>query len=219
MLRSPTITRTRLRLLKTVLFIACLLPAGGMILGIYGVEGFGLGANPVEELIHRNGEWALRLLLATLAVTPIRRLTGAAWLVRLRRMLGLFAFFYAILHFLAYAIIDQGLALDFIIEDVIERPFITLGVLALLMLLPLAATSTDGMMRRLGRRWKKLHRLVYPIAILGVWHYWWQVKQDVREPVVYAAILAILLGYRLWTRPRVHRRPIQDRQTQDPATG
>ena len=138
-------------------------------------------------------------------MTPLRRLTGAAWLVRLRRMLGLFAFFYVILHFVSYAVIDQGLALKFIVEDILERPFITLGVIALLLLIPLAATSTNGMMRRLGRNWQRLHRLVYPVAVLGVWHFWWQVKQDIREPVIYAAILALLLGYRLWYRARTRR--------------
>ena len=202
---TRTIGPGRLRLLKAALFAACLIPALGLVLGILGIQGFGLGANPVEELIHRTGEWALRLLLVTLAVTPLRRLTGAAWLIRLRRMLGLFAFFYATLHFVSYAVIDQGLALGFIVEDIIERPFITLGLTALILLVPLAVTSTNGMMRRLGRRWQKLHRLVYLVALLGVWHFWWQVKQDIREPVIYAAVLALLLGYRLWHRARSGR--------------
>lgn len=203
--RVSTMNPGTLRLIKSALFLLCLLPAVGMVFGIFGVSGFGLGANPVEELIHRTGEWALRLLLVTLSVTPLRRLTGASWLVRLRRMLGLFAFFYVTLHFLTYAVIDQGLALKFIVEDIIERPFITLGMLALLMLIPLAVTSTNAMMRRLGKRWQKLHRLVYPIAILGVWHFWWQVKLDIREPVIYAAILGLLLGYRVWVGARRKR--------------
>jgi sulfoxide reductase heme-binding subunit YedZ len=210
----------RLRLLKAVLFAACLMPAAGLVLGVLGIQGFGLGANPVEELIHRTGEWTLRLLLVTLAVTPLRRLTGATWLVRLRRMLGLFAFFYATLHFVSYAVIDQRLALNFIVEDIIERPFITLGLTALILLVPLAVTSTNGMMRRLGRKWQRLHRLVYLVACLGVWHFWWQVKQDIREPVIYAAVLAVLLGYRLWHRARSGRgRGLAGRNLEGSAAG
>jgi sulfoxide reductase heme-binding subunit YedZ len=120
-------------------------------------------------------------------------------------MLGLFAFFYLALHFISYAVIDQRLAIGAIIEDVIERPFITIGMLGLLLLIPLAATSTNAMIRRLGKRWQTLHRLVYVVAVLGVWHFWWQVKQDVREPLVYAGILAILLGYRVWFARRKQR--------------
>ena len=200
-----TISAGRLRLLKVLLFSVCLLPFVGMAAGAFGVPGFSLGANPVEELLDRNGQWGLRFLLITLAVTPIRRLTGWHWLVRLRRMLGLFAFFYVTLHFLTYAVIDHRLDIGVIVEDVLERPFITLGMTALLLLIPLAATSTNGMMRRLGGRWQALHRLVYPIAVLGVWHLWWQVKQDFREPLIYALILGGLLGYRLWHRRRSRR--------------
>jgi sulfoxide reductase heme-binding subunit YedZ len=200
-----TVSTEQLRILKALLFAVCLLPFAVMVAGAFGVPGFSLGANPVEELLDRNGQWGLRFLLITLAVTPVRRLTGWHWLVRLRRMLGLFAFFYVTLHFLTYAVIDHRLDTGVIIEDVLERPFITLGMTALLLLIPLAATSTNGMMRRLGRRWQSLHRLVYPIAILGVWHLWWQVKQDIREPLVYALILAGLLGYRLWYRRRSQR--------------
>lgn len=192
----------RLRLLKAILFVACLMPFAGMVLAVFGRLGLSLGANPVEELIHENGEWGLRFLLITLAVTPLRRITGLFWLVRFRRMLGLYAFFYLVLHFLSYAVIDQRLAPGPIIEDVFERPFITLGMAGLLLLVPLALTSTDGMMRRLGKRWQALHRLIYPVAVLGVWHFWWQVKQDIREPLLYAAILAVLLGYRVWFESR-----------------
>jgi sulfoxide reductase heme-binding subunit YedZ len=200
-----TVSTRQLRILKALLFAVCLLPFAVMVAGAFGVPWFSLGANPVEELLDRNGQWGLRFLLITLAVTPVRRLTGWHWPVRLRRMLGLFAFFYVTLHFLTYAVIDHRLDTGVIIEDVLERPFITLGMTALLLLIPLAATSTNGMMRRLGRRWQSLHRLVYPIAILGVWHLWWQVKQDIREPLVYALILAGLLGYRLWHRRRSQR--------------
>lgn len=191
-----------MRAIKTALFVLCTLPFIGMVMAAFGIAGLSLGANPVEALIHEAGLWGLRLLLLTLAVTPLRRLSGWNWLIRLRRMLGLFAFFYVFVHFLSYAVIDQRLALGPIVEDIIERPFITIGMAGLLLLLPLAMTSTNAMMRRLGRRWQQLHRAIYPIAILGVWHFWWQVKEDIREPLIYAAILAFLLGFRLWTRQR-----------------
>lgn len=157
----------------------------------------GLGSNPVEKLLHQLGRWGLKFLLITLAVTPLRRWTGLNWLVRYRRMLGLFAFFYTALHFSTYAVLDQGLEIGLIAEDVIKRPYITLGMLALLLLIPLAVTSTRGMIRRLGKSWMKLHRLVYLIAILGVWHFYWQVKLDTLEALVYALILAVLLATRL----------------------
>ena len=185
------------RLLKIPVFLLCLLPLAKLLAEIFGWWGLSLGANPVEALIHRLGTWALNFLLITLAVTPLRRLTGHAWLLRFRRMLGLFAFFYICLHFLAYAWVDQRFALGFIIEDIAERPYITLGFSAFLLLIPLAVTSTRGWIRRLGPRWKKLHRLVYVAAILGVWHYYWLVKADVLLPLVYAGILALLFGIRL----------------------
>jgi sulfoxide reductase heme-binding subunit YedZ len=191
--------------LKVALAMACMMPFVVMAMAVFGVAGLTLGANPVEELIDRNGQWGLRFLLITLAVTPLRRITGVHWLVRFRRMLGLFAFFYLTLHFVSYAVIDQRLAVGPILEDIMERPFITLGMLGLLLLIPLAVTSTNAMMRRLGRRWQSLHRLVYLIAILGVWHYWWQVKQDIREPLIYASVLAVLLGYRIWFARRRQR--------------
>ena len=156
-----------------------------------------LVANPIEELIHRLGIWGLNFLRITLAVTPLRRLTGKGWLLRFRRMFGLFAFFYVLMHFLTYAGLDQRFNLSVIFEDIAERPFITVGFTAFLLLIPLAATSTNAMMKRLGRRWQKLHRLVYVIAVLGVVHFYWQVKLDTLEPLIYAAILAALLGYRL----------------------
>ena len=195
--------------LKVALAMACMMPFVVMAMAVFGVAGLTLGANPVEELIDRNGQWGLRFLLITLAVTPLRRITGVHWLVRFRRMLGLFAFFYLTLHFVSYAVIDQRLAVGPILEDIMERPFITLGMLGLLLLMPLAVTSTNAMMRRLGRRWQSLHRLVYVIAILGVWHYWWQVKQDIREPLIYAGILAVLLGYRVWFARRRQRAEVR----------
>jgi len=186
---------------KPAVFLLCLLPALLVIGDAFEVTGR-LGANPVEEILDRFGNWALRMIMVTLAVTPLRRITGWNWLVRFRRMLGLFAFFYALMHFLTWLILDQGLLLSAILEDLVERPFITIGFAALLLLIALATTSTNGMRRRLGLRWQILHNAVYVIAILGVWHYWWQVKKDITEPLIYAAILAVLLGARLWWRRR-----------------
>jgi sulfoxide reductase heme-binding subunit YedZ len=168
-----------------------------LLLRAFQVAGLGLGANPIEALLHELGRWGLKFLLLTLAITPVRRFSGWTWLPRFRRMLGLFAFFYVLLHFLTYAVLDQGLDLAVIIEDVIKRPYITLGMTGLLLLIPLALTSTRGMMRRLGKRWKKLHRLVYIIAILGVWHFYWQVKLDTLDATVYALILGGLLLARI----------------------
>lgn len=183
---------------KPLLFFLCLLPLAHLLAGAFSIAGQGLGANPVEELLHALGRWGLKFLLLTLAVTPLRRWTGWNWLIRFRRMLGLFAFFYVLLHFLVYAVLDQGLNLQAIVEDVLKRPYITLGMAGLLMLLPLAVTSTKGMMRRLGKRWQKLHRLVYVIAIVAVWHFYWQVKLDTLEPILYALVLAGLLGVRVY---------------------
>jgi sulfoxide reductase heme-binding subunit YedZ len=195
-------TQKAIRALKVLLFLVCFLPFVHLVLRAFEVGDFSLGANPIEALIHAFGLWGLRFLLITLAVTPLRKMTGWSWLLRFRRMLGLYAFFYVLLHFLTYAGLDQGFDVSVIVEDVLERPYITIGMTALLLLLPLAVTSTKGMMRRLGRRWQKLHRLVYVIAILGVWHFYWQVKQDILEPIIYALILAALLGYRFVKRKR-----------------
>lgn len=193
-------TQGRIRTLKVALFLACLFPLGKLVMETLGVAGMSLGANPVEQLIHRLGIWGLNFLLLTLAVTPLRHLTGKSWLLRFRRMLGLFAFFYILMHFFIYAGLDQRFDLPQILEDIAERPYITIGFTALVLLIPLAVTSTNGMMRRLGKRWKKLHRLVYLIAILGVWHFYWQVKLDTAEALIYAMILAALLGYRIWRK-------------------
>jgi sulfoxide reductase heme-binding subunit YedZ len=162
----------------------------------------GLGANPVETVLHRTGDWALRLLLVTLAVTPLRRWTGWQWLLRFRRLLGLLAFGYALLHGLTYVVLDRGLLWDEIVADALERPYFTLGLAALLLMVPLAATSTRAMMRRLGSRWQQLHRLVYPAGILAVLHFFWASKLDRMEPLVYAGVLAVLLVSRL---PVAHR--------------
>lgn len=164
-----------------------------------------LGADPVAAIEHETGLWALRLLLVTLAITPLRRITGQASLLRFRRMLGLYAFFYACLHLAAYVVLDLGGYWAQLFEDIAKRPFITVGFLAWLLLVPLAITSTRGWMRRLGRRWGQLHRAVYAIGVLAVLHFWWLVKSDLREPAVYAAILALLLGWRVASRFRARR--------------
>jgi methionine sulfoxide reductase heme-binding subunit len=165
----------------------------------HGVSG--LGANPIERVLHHTGWWALILLLLTLAVTPARRLTGRNQLIRLRRPLGLFAFFYATLHLAIYVGLDQLFAWAFIVEDIVERPFITVGLAAWLLLLPLAITSTRGWIVRLGRRWVLLHKLVYLATALGVLHYFWRVRADTRAPVLLALTLVALLALRIrWTR-------------------
>ena len=187
----------KIRVLKVLVFLLCLLPLGKLGLEIFGLAGFGLGANPIEELIHRLGKWGLNFLLITLSVTPLRKWTGWNWLIRFRRMLGLFAFFYALMHFLAWFILDQGMLTAAILEDLIERPFIAIGFSAVLILTALAATSFTAVRRRMGKNWQTLHNMIYAAAILGVWHYWWQVKKDVTEPQIYAAILAVLLGARI----------------------
>jgi methionine sulfoxide reductase heme-binding subunit len=182
---------------KPLVFIACLAPLAWLASGAFGWFGLSLGADPVKELEHEAGKTALNLLLLTLAVTPVRELTSQPQLLRLRRMLGLFVFFYVVLHFSIYLVLDLELNFATLGADIAKRPYITIGFTALLLLIPLAVTSTNGMMRRLGRRWQTLHRLIYLIAVLGVWHFYWQVKRDVREPLLYAGILAVLLGYRV----------------------
>lgn len=156
-----------------------------------------LGANPVEAVLHRTGDWTLRLLLLTLAVTPLRRWTGWSWLLSFRRPLGLLAFTYGLLHAATYLGLDRGLLWDEIVADVVKRPYVTFGVAALLLMVPLALTSTRAMMRRLGRNWQRLHRLVYAVGVLGVLHFLWLTKVDRLEPVVYAVLLAVLLLARL----------------------
>jgi sulfoxide reductase heme-binding subunit YedZ len=195
-------TLTQVRFVwKPLVFALCLVP-GLLLLGdTFEITG-SLGANPVEEIQDRLGNWGLRFILIALAVTPLRRITGKPELLHFRRMLGLFAFFYTLMHFLAWLVLDQGIYLSAIVEDITERPFITIGFAALLILTALAMTSTNGMRRRLGRRWQQLHYGAYAAGILGVWHYWWQVKKDIRDPLIYAAVLAVLLGYRLLARHR-----------------
>jgi methionine sulfoxide reductase heme-binding subunit len=182
---------------KPAVFIACALPAVLMTLAVFGKGPMDLGADPVRRLIHACGITALRLLLIGLAVTPLRQITGWHNLIRLRRMLGLFAFFYVVAHFGVYFGLDQVFDLKAVGADILKRPYITIGMLALLLLIPLAVTSTNGMMRRLGRRWGKLHKLVYVVTALALWHFWWQVKADIREPLIYLAIFVLLMAWRV----------------------
>jgi sulfoxide reductase heme-binding subunit YedZ len=182
------------RVFKPLVFLSALLPFAIMLRGAWVGD---LGANPLETVTHGTGDWALRFLLLTLAMTPLRRLLHRSWPLRMRRMLGLYAFFYASLHFLIWLVLDQELSWHNILGDIAKRPYITVGFTAWLLLVPLAATSTRWAMRRLGRRWTRLHRLVYPTAVLAVVHYLWLVKADLFEPLLYGAILAVLLLARL----------------------
>ncbi|WP_298609564.1 sulfite oxidase heme-binding subunit YedZ [uncultured Thiothrix sp.] len=187
------------RLLKPLIFACALIPA---ILMGWGIWQDSLGANPIEAVTRSTGDWALRFLLLTLSLSTLRRLSGWTQGIRLRRMLGLFAFFYASVHLILYLWLDQFFDWSGIWHDILKRPFITVGMLAFLMLIPLAITSPKAMLRRLGKRWKTLHSLIYPLSILAVLHFWWMkdAKSDVSEPLIYALILAALLGERLYQR-------------------
>lgn len=195
---------------KSIVHLAALTPLAILLWQMWGVAKTGsnaLGADPVAEIEHRLGLWALRFIMITLAITPLRQLTGWSVLVRFRRMLGLYAFAYASLHFAAYLGLDlRGYWMQ-VFEDIAKRPYITVGFLAWLLLVPLAVTSTTGWIRRLGRNWARLHRAVYAVAVLAVLHFWWLVKSDLREPALYAGIAALLLGWRVWKRwrPRISR--------------
>jgi sulfoxide reductase heme-binding subunit YedZ len=208
----------RWALLKAAAHAAALLPLALMLRDAFGDA---LGADPIAALTHRTGDWTLRLLLACLAMTPLRRLLDRPWPLRFRRLLGLYAFFYATLHLSVYVVLDLDGYRAQVLTDIARRPFITVGFGAWLLLLPLALTSTRGWMRRLGRRWGQLHRAVYLAAGLGVLHYWWGVKADVREPALYAGVLAVLLGMRAatWWRGRSARAAPEGWQSQPPMRG
>lgn len=197
---------------KPVVFAASLAPAGWLT---WAALTGNLSVNPLSDLTNETGVWTLRFLCATLAITPLRNISGWNWLIKFRRMLGLYAFFYGTLHFLTYVIADRFAGLDFpdgivawstvvnlgksVVADIAKRPFITVGFTAFSLMVPLAITSTAGWIRRLGgKRWNQLHKLVYASAVLGALHYWWLVKADVRRPVTYAAVVAALLGFRAW---------------------
>jgi sulfoxide reductase heme-binding subunit YedZ len=193
---------------KVALHALALMPATWLAWQVWTIAKTGsnaLGADPVAEIEHFLGLWALRLLMLTLAITPLRQLTGQAVLVRFRRMLGLYTFAYATMHFSAYLVLDLRGYWTTIFEEIAKRPYITVGFAAWLLLLPLALTSTTGWIRRLGRNWGRLHKLVYAIGVLAVLHFWWLVKSDIREPALYAAILAVLLGWRAWKAWSVRR--------------
>ena len=196
--------------MKPVVFLAALSPFLWLVFRAFTER---LSANPVEDLTLTTGIWALRFLLVTLAITPIRRITGWHRIIQFRRMFGLFAFFYASLHLLIYIVFDQALAFKYILPDLVKRPYITAGMAAFLLMVPLAITSTKGWIRRLGRRWQVLHRLVYFSAFAACLHFIWKVKVVIGEPVYYAAILAVLLGFRVLWRLRpaspARRQPAQ----------
>ena len=188
-------TRKRIAVVKSIVWVACLAPLFRLVWK--GLAG-SLGANPIEFITLSTGTWTLVCLLTTLAITPLRRLTGQSWLIRLRRLAGLFAFFYGTLHFITYIWLDKFFDVPDMIKDVTKRPFITAGFLAFLLLIPLAVTSTAGAIRRMGgRKWQLLHRLIYISGVSAAVHFWWKVKADVREPAIYAAVLAVLLSIRL----------------------
>ena len=188
--------------LKPLLFILCSIPAGQLAYQAWIGD---LGVNPIESITRFTGSWALIILITSLAVTPLRRLTGWNDLIKFRRMLGLFAFFYALLHFSTYLVLDLFFDFRAIGKDILKRPYITAGFIAFVVMIPLAITSTAAMIRRLGKHWQQLHRLVYVAAIAGVIHFYWLVKADISRPAQYGAVLALLLGYRLFVkwRPRI----------------
>ena len=190
---------------KPAVFVACLLPALLIVGDTFGITG-SLGANPIEAILDRFGNWAIRFIMIALAVTPLRRITGWNWLTRFRRMLGLYAFFYSLMHFTTWLVLDRELRLADIVEDLTLRPFITLGFVAVVLLTAMAITSFTALRRRMGKRWQSLHNTVYVVGILAVWHYWWQVKKDITEPLIYAAILAALLAIRIYWRYRRRRK-------------
>ena len=184
------------RVIKPIVFLLCLFPLGVLVWNALNDQ---LSANPIDDITDETGTWTLRFIVITLCVTPLRRITGWAPLQQLRRMFGLFAFFYGLLHFSTYIYLDQFFAWEEIAADIAKRPFILVGFTSFILMIPLAATSTDRISRWMGgKRWNRLHRLVYVTAIGGVIHYLWLVKADTQRPLTYGAIVAVLLGYRLW---------------------
>ena len=200
-------TQKRIVLLKVVVWLLCLTPIAILVYDALHAQ---LGANPIEKVMNDLGFWTLTLLVSSLAVTPLRRITGLNWLIRFRRLIGLFAFFYVCLHFTTYVALDQEFDFAAVLLDIPKRPFILVGFLAFLLLIPLAATSTTWSIRKLGgRNWNRLHKLVYISAALGVVHFWWKVKADLFQPGIYATIVALLLGYRIfvWVSGRGRSKP------------
>ena len=194
---------TRVGWLKLVVFPACLVPLANLA---WQAAKANLGANPIEAITHSTGDWTLIFLLLTLAITPLRKITRRLWLIQFRRMFGLFAYFYACLHFLTYIWLDQGFDVHSMAKDVYKRPFITMGFTAFVLLAPLAVTSTRKMIQRLGgRRWQWLHRLVYVSATAAIVHFTWAMKKDRHRPIEYGIVLGVLLGYRgvVWVAPKI----------------
>ncbi|KGF78857.1 sulfite oxidase [Massilia sp. JS1662] len=200
-------TSNQLKALKAVIFLLALLP----FLRMAWLTAAGVPVDPVEFLTHGSGDWALYLLCATLAITPLRRLTGWNWVIRVRRMVGLFTFFYAFMHFMTFLWFDHFFDVAAMWKDVLKRPFITVGFVAFVLLIPLAATSTNGMIKRLGRNWARLHKLIYVIAPLAILHYWWMKagKHNFEQPIVWGSVVGVLLLARVWwsfRRPRTEKR-------------
>ena len=196
-------TRARIGVLKTAVWLGCLGPLCRLL---YRGLSDDLGANPIEFVTLSTGTWTLVLVLAALAVTPLRKLTGQNWLIRFRRLIGLFAFFYALLHLTTYVWLDKFFDLREMLDDVVKRRFITMGLLSLTLMAPLALTSTTWAVRKLGgKNWQRLHRLIYASAAAGVIHFWWKVKADVREPAIFASVLAVLLAMRIVIAVRARR--------------
>ncbi len=208
--------------LRVTAFVICLGPFAQLI---YNALTDNLGANPIDAITLHTGSWGLMFLIATLTVTPLRKVTGWNGLIKFRRMLGLFAFFYLTLHFVTFVVLDHFFDFNAIVKDVIKRPYVTAGFTGFVLLVPLALTSTRGMIRRLGKKWQPLHRLVYIAAVAGVIHFYWLVKADIRRPVQYGLVLALVLGYRLFAsvsgaahrRPNATRAPSTDRLKQHSA--
>ena len=181
---------------KPAVFLLCLMPLLLIIGDLFEITGT-LGANPIENMQDRFGIWGLRFIVAVLMISPLRSITGFTWITQFRRMIGLYAFFYVLMHFLVWLLLEQSILMSAIIEDIATRPFITIGFIALLILLALASTSTMKIRKKMGNSWVRLHSSIYLASILGVWHFWWQVKKDITEPLIYAIIISILLLYRL----------------------
>ena len=181
---------------KPAVFLLCLMPLLLIIGDLFEITGT-LGANPIENMQDRFGIWGLRFIVTVLMISPLRSITGFAWITQFRRMIGLYAFFYVLMHFLVWLLLEQSLLMSAIIEDIATRPFITIGFIALLILIALASTSIMNIRKKMGKSWVRLHSSIYLASILGVWHFWWQVKKDITEPLIYAIIISILLLYRL----------------------
>ena len=181
---------------KPAVFLLCLMPLLLIIGDLFEITGT-LGANPIENMQDRFGIWGLRFIVTVLMISPLRFITGFTWITQFRRMIGLYAFFYVLMHFLVWLLLEQSLLMSAIIEDIATRPFITIGFIALLILIALASTSTMNIRKKMGKSWVRLHSSIYLASILGVWHFWWQVKKDITEPLIYAIIISILLLYRL----------------------